>query len=364
MTPDNNILPFDSTHPGALIKDELEARPELKQKDLAKELGVKASFLNEIIKGKRPVTADLAILLEKILEIPADYWMKFQSQYEIDKARIKAKNINRIKNIETWKVTKENVPVKYFKKLGYLNDNLEKDIPAINEIYGVDSVNELVAKYNKSKPAFYRKSTKLQIDEKNIFAWSSLAIHEANKLKVNAFDFETLNQLYSELNIIFYHNSDTIEKVKSTLKQFGVKLVLIPKPEKAPIDGFTFWSGNNPTIALTIRHNRLDNFAFTLIHELAHIELHLKNNKDSNFLDLIHKNPSDKSEKQADLFAQEKLIPKSCWNDLVSNYLPLNDYKLIELGEKYNINPAIILDRICREMNYSVARSGIEKTLK
>jgi len=56
---------------------------------LAKELGVKASFLNEIIKGKRPVTADVAILLENIIEIPADYWMKFQSQFEIDKARIK-----------------------------------------------------------------------------------------------------------------------------------------------------------------------------------------------------------------------------------------------------------------------------------
>lgn len=94
------IVPYKATHPGILIKDELEVRPDLKQKDLAKELGVKASFLNEIINGKRPITPEIAVLLEGVFEIPASYWMKFQSQYEIDKARIKEKTIARLKNID------------------------------------------------------------------------------------------------------------------------------------------------------------------------------------------------------------------------------------------------------------------------
>ncbi|NOX45416.1 MAG: HigA family addiction module antidote protein, partial [Chlorobi bacterium] len=131
--------PFTATHPGVLIKDELDARPELKQKDLAKELGVKASFINEIINGKRPITANIAILLEKVLGIPADYWMKFQSQFEIDKARIKEKNILRLKNIELWGIIKEYVPVRYFKKCGYLNDELNYDINRIKSIYSVTS---------------------------------------------------------------------------------------------------------------------------------------------------------------------------------------------------------------------------------
>ena len=84
MATKNNI-PFEATHPGTLIKDELEVRDDINQKDLAKQMGVKASFLNEIIKGKRPITVDFAIILEKILGIPADYWVRFQSQYEIDK---------------------------------------------------------------------------------------------------------------------------------------------------------------------------------------------------------------------------------------------------------------------------------------
>ena len=364
MATQNNILPFEATHPGILIKDELDARPDLTQKDLAKELGVKASFLNEIIKGKRPVTADIAILLEKTLEIPADYWMKFQSQYEIDKARIKEKNIARIKNIELWNVIKKYVPVNYFKKLGYIGDNLEKDISVIKEIYNVDNVDDLVSVYATNKFAFYRKSGKLQVDEKNMFAWSSLSLHEAKIQNANTFNFENINQLCIELNNIFYKNKSTIDKVKSTLNQYGIKLVLIPKLDKTPVDGFSFWSGDNPAIALTLRHNRIDNFAFTLMHEIGHIDLHLRNNKEKSFLDLSTKDKADTLESEADLFAKEKLIPTKCWSEILNNYSSLNDEKIIHIGEKYNINPAILLGRICFEMNNYALRTKINKKLE
>lgn len=84
----NTIIPYTATHPGTLIQDELEVRDDITQIELARLLDVKPSFLNEIIKGKRSITADIAILLEKSLDIPADYWIKFQSQYDIDVAKI------------------------------------------------------------------------------------------------------------------------------------------------------------------------------------------------------------------------------------------------------------------------------------
>ena len=106
MDTKEQILPFEATHPGSLIRDELEVRENLNQKKLAALLDVKPSFLNEIIKGKRPITANTAILLEKVLDISADYWMKFQSQYEIDTARINKKNIEKLKRIKKWKFKK------------------------------------------------------------------------------------------------------------------------------------------------------------------------------------------------------------------------------------------------------------------
>ncbi|WP_010664838.1 HigA family addiction module antitoxin [Marinilabilia salmonicolor] len=364
MTTQNTIVPFEATHPGILIKDELDARPDLTQKDLAAELDVKPSFLNEIIKGKRPITADIAVLLEKALEIPAGYWMKFQSQYEIDKARVKEKNIKRIQNLDIWKIIKEYVPVKYFKKLGYLMGDLEKDILTIKEIYNVASIDELVASFSKSKFAFFRKSEKLQIDEKNMFAWSSLALYEAKKQAVNTFNHNNIDQLCIRLNEAFFENNNTIDKIKPILNQFGIKLVLIQKLEKTPVDGFSFWSDENPAIAITLRHKRIDNFSFTLMHEIAHIVLHLRNNKEKTFMDLTRKNKKDQYETEADGFAQEKLIPDNLWNNIVSNHLPLNDDKIFTIANQNKINPAILLGRVCFEMNYYAIRTKIDKVLK
>ena len=322
------------------------------------------SFLNEVIKGKRPVTADLAELLEKILDIPADYWMKFQSQYEIDKARIKEKNILKIKNIEIWNVIKEYVPVNFLKKLGYLCDNIEEDILIIKRIYSVNTVDELVSTFAQNKFSFYRKSEKLKVDEKNMFAWSSLALHEAKNQNVNTFNFDNIEQLCKDLNTIFYNNSSTIDNIQSILFQYGIKLVLIQKLEKTPVDGFSFWSDENPAIALTLRHSRIDNFAFTLMHEIGHIDKHLRNNKERSFLDLTTKDSTDDFEKEADSFAQEKLISTECWNDIIRNYLPLDEDKIILIGEKYNINPAILLGRVCYEMNFYAVKTKIDKKLQ
>lgn len=358
------LTPVQATHPGVLIKDELDATPDLNQRKLAKELDVQPSFLNEIIKGKRPVTADIAILLEKIFGISADYWMRFQSQYEIDKARVKQKNIKKVRNIELWNIIKEYVPVRYFKKHQYLNDDIESDIKTIKNIYGVETIDSLVSSFSKDKFAYYRKSDKLKIDEKNMFAWSSLAQYEAKNQKTNTFNFDNLNQLCKNLNNIFYENSGTPERVKAVLNQFGIKMLLIDKLEKTPIDGFSFWSEKNPAIALTLRYNRIDNFAFTIMHEIGHIDLHLRNDKDRKFMDLTRKQNLDKCETEADNYAQQKLIPKDIWHDILENYLPLNDEKIKALGDKYKINPAILLGRVCYEMDYYAMKTTIDKKMK
>lgn len=95
-------LPFKATHPGILIFDELKFR-SISQVELAARMGVQKSLLNELIKGKRAVNAEIALLLEQILEIPAEYWMKLQAQYELDHARIQQKTIDRLAHAANWK---------------------------------------------------------------------------------------------------------------------------------------------------------------------------------------------------------------------------------------------------------------------
>lgn len=82
-----NLTPFLATHPGQLIKDELKER-KMTQKQLATETGIKASVLSETINGKRSVSLNVAVALEKALGISADVWMNMQTQYELDAANI------------------------------------------------------------------------------------------------------------------------------------------------------------------------------------------------------------------------------------------------------------------------------------
>ena len=81
------LIPFEATHPGEMIKDELKARG-MTQKKLAEEAGVKPSVLSETINGKRSISLSVAVALEKALGIPADMWMNMQTQYDLDSANI------------------------------------------------------------------------------------------------------------------------------------------------------------------------------------------------------------------------------------------------------------------------------------
>ena len=81
------LRPFIATHPGELIKDELKER-NLTQKELSEMTGIKPSVLSETINGKRSVSLNVAIALEKALGIPAEIWMNLPTQYDLDSAQI------------------------------------------------------------------------------------------------------------------------------------------------------------------------------------------------------------------------------------------------------------------------------------
>jgi HTH-type transcriptional regulator/antitoxin HigA len=84
----NTILPKYPTHPGTLIKNELIEMGNTTQKELAGYLSVTPSYLSEVINGKRAINASLAIGLEEIFGISAEYWLRFQAQYDLDMLRV------------------------------------------------------------------------------------------------------------------------------------------------------------------------------------------------------------------------------------------------------------------------------------
>ena len=82
----NNLTPYEPTHPGEILKDELDCR-NLSQAKFAEQIGVKPSLLNEVIKGKRGVNTEMALLLEAALGIEAKFWISLQNEYNFQKVK-------------------------------------------------------------------------------------------------------------------------------------------------------------------------------------------------------------------------------------------------------------------------------------
>ena len=77
-------------HPGEVLQDELEARA-FKKTAFAALLGIKPGHLSELLYGKRHISAGTALKLEKLLDIPAEYWMRVQMHYDLFVERNKLK---------------------------------------------------------------------------------------------------------------------------------------------------------------------------------------------------------------------------------------------------------------------------------
>lgn len=77
-----------SLHPGEVIEMELAAR-SIKKIDFASRLGIKPGHLSELLKGKRHLSALMALKLEKLLGIDAEFWLRVQSGYDLERVRKK-----------------------------------------------------------------------------------------------------------------------------------------------------------------------------------------------------------------------------------------------------------------------------------
>ena len=90
--------PYTPTHPGEVLKEEIEYRG-ISQKELSAQMGVSYSMLNEILNGKRPVTETMALYFEAALDIEAEMLTNMQTRYNMQAARKDSRLMARLSEI-------------------------------------------------------------------------------------------------------------------------------------------------------------------------------------------------------------------------------------------------------------------------
>lgn len=144
------------------------------------------------------------------------------------------------------------------------------------------------------------------------------------------------------------------------LRDAGISLVIERHLPGTLLDGAALASADHHAIvAMTLRHDRLDNFWFTLLHEIGHLKLHIRLGEYAAIFDDNDSPATDKVEKDADYFAQEALIPEANWNLAVSRFTQTE--KAVQTDAKrFGVAPAVIAGRVRRDAgDYTLLRTMV-----
>jgi len=335
-------------HPGFIVKMELKARG-IKQKDFADKIAIQPSHLSEILKGNRNLSDQLADKIENELGIPSAHLKQLQAEYDFRK---KTAQINDIAEHEAEKVIAE-YNLSYdmrviFKYLGITDSCPTEKVRFCKEnLHFVSPKQQVSFVYGR-----YHKSEKTGLDIRMISTWSVLARYEATRQPApkGQYDYGKLDTLSMELSEIFNENQNTINRVTRKLSEYGIKFCIVPKVERASIDGYSFISENQPAIVITKRYNKIDNIAFAVLHEVGHLKMHLGNNDERVSIAAAEEMDS-KEEREANEFAANALIPNSTWERAPE--VPMNPHmiqlKYTAWAKKEHLNKWIVLGRVSHD---------------
>lgn len=147
-------------------------------------------------------------------------------------------------------------------------------------------------------------------------------------------------------------------RARTALAERGIILVIEQHLQGTYLDGAALLSDRDvPIVGLTLRHDRLDNFWFTLMHEVGHIFRHLAHGLRFDFFDEGDAALTDDLEREADAFALDTLIPAAEWDQCLSRFV-LTEQAVRLDAERLGVGTSVVAGRIRKERNdYTILNS-------
>lgn len=169
------------------------------------------------------------------------------------------------------------------------------------------------------------------------------------KVKYRPLDFSWLMDLVRLSRL-----EDGPVQAMALLLQHGIVLIAERQIPGMSVDGAAFLVDDIPVIGMTLRRDSLDNFWFTLMHEVAHVVLHYRTGLAAGFFDDTEATHVDEMEAEANAFASSLLIPEEVWSRSPARITKTAE-PIERLAAQLGISPAIIFGRVRMERkNYAI----------
>ena len=328
--------------PGETILELLEVNC-MTQLDLSDKTGINKKTINEIIKGKAPITTSTALKLEYVFNIPASFWNNLESSYRESLER--KKDFESIKDDEKYLT---NIPYYEMSKRNWdwiskTRDPYEKVIN-LRKFFSVASLGfdtEL-----KRKLAF-RKSNNDNFSKEALYCWLRYGEIQSNKDEYPKFNIEKLKENSKKIRTLADKSFlSQINIIKKLLKECGIALIYEPHLPNTYVNGVSYKiTCDKAIIMISDRGKKDDILWFTLFHEIGHL---IKHSKKEVFIDLEDTESSD-IELEADEFARNILIPDYIYNDFIKNNNLFNENIIKDFSRNNNISTGIIVGRLQKD---------------
>lgn len=307
---------IEAPTPAEAIKFRME-QLGLQRRDLMPYFGTK-SRVSEILNGQRQPTVDQIRALKRHLGIPADALIGAARHEPSQRPS-----------------TASAAAVQRLRALGVLKSR--------------EPVESLVARATKIAPAvaMLRKTrtdrTNAKTDLGALEAWCAAVLIRAEGELLSKKRTSRRGRLAARSLAKLSTLPDGPAQAKEFLKELGVVLVVLEHLPGTYLDGAAICRGDGaPVIAMTLRHDRIDNFWFTLLHEFAHVCCHLGDGTRL-IVDDLEVSSSEDIEAEADQFARDALVPPKIWAKCAS--ADVGTTEIEEAAREAGVHPAIVAGR-------------------
>ena len=340
-TGQNQYIPDYAVPPGEILLETIEERG-MTQVELSERTGRKKKTINEIIKGKAPITPETAIQLERVLDIPSTFWNNLERDYQASLARLAEKN--RLEEQVGWL---NNLPVKEMVKWGWIAKSADKveQVRILLNYFGVASPKQWFDVWDKVAVS-YRKSATFESVFGAVASWLRQGEIVGHGIECASYDKATFQEALAKIRELTAEHPKVFQpEIIKRCAAAGVAVVFVPELPKAPISGATRWlSPNKALLQLSLRHKSNDHLWFSFFHEAAHI---LKHGKTEIFVD------SDKDgqkEDEANRFAADFLIPPAELKRFLDRTLAnISKAAVRDFACEIGIAPGIVVGRLQNE---------------
>jgi HTH-type transcriptional regulator / antitoxin HigA len=337
-------LPVD--HPGTFIQEEIEAR-NWQQVDLAFILGMSPQQLSPILTGKQSITPELAIAFGDAFTMPADFFANLQKMYDLYKAKPVDPGV---KKRAAWQA---HFPMRDMIKRGWIEDGEPEllDLQMMrffgkNRIEDIPFIGTGQIFAHAARKAAYDSVTPPQ------YAWLHRVMKIAEAMDAPLYSDEALRKSLPKIKAHLQDKDDLIH-IPEILRKCGVRYTLVEALPASKIDGVCVWIDGQPAIGMTLRLDRLDNFAFVLRHEIEHV---LNRDGVAETFWVVDEKLGPENEPEDDELTEERLanaaaaefcVPGQALKSFIARKSPfISEQDVLAFAARNEIHPAIVVGQI------------------